>query len=448
MMQLLETLFGGGTRGARRMHQLANTVLIFDEIQTLPVRCVHLFNNAINFLSEQCNTTVVLCTATQPLLNQVKVQQGAIRLAKEAELVSDVRQLFADLKRVEIIDQCRPNGWTYGEVADLAYREAEKVKSCLVIVNTKDAAKQIFLACQNMGIESKSLFHLSTDMCPAHRKAVLAKVKERLDAELPTLCISTQLIEAGVDVDFGCVIRSLAGLDSIAQAAGRCNRNGRLARGLVYLVNLRDENVTPETLEDIFIGQRKTEATLDFYQKNPEVYDHNLLSKPLMDVYYKHYFFDRQDDMIYPVSAKAIGQDDSLLNLLSENDIARKNADRNGKLPANRSFYQSFMEAARQFKAIDAPTQGVVVPYGKAGKDIVGRLHGAFDITLDRELLRETQQFSINVFPRVFEKLLQANALRQIQDGVRIYSLDPRYYDERFGLATEPVTRLETLCDC
>lgn len=139
MVQLLETLFGSGTRGARRMHQLANAVLIFDEIQTLPIRCVHLFNNAINFLSEQCNSTVVLCTATQPLLHKVAVGQGAIRLADRHEIVSDVRQLFADLKRVEIIDQRRPNGWSFSEIADLASSEVERAGSCLAIVNTKDA---------------------------------------------------------------------------------------------------------------------------------------------------------------------------------------------------------------------------------------------------------------------------------------------------------------------
>ncbi|MDY0014406.1 MAG: CRISPR-associated helicase Cas3', partial [Rhodocyclaceae bacterium] len=241
MVQLLETLFGSGTRGARRMHQLANAVLIFDEIQTLPIRCVHLFNNAINFLSEQCNSTVVLCTATQPLLHQVAADQGAIHLDEGHEIVSDVRQLFADLKRVEIIDQRRPNGWTFADIADLACAEVARVESCLVIVNTKDAAKQIFLASRTL-VDAESLFHLSTDMCPMHRKSELARIKSRLESGLPTLCISTQLIEAGVDVDFGAVIRSMAGLDSIAQAAGRCNRNGKSARGRVHLVNPSDEH--------------------------------------------------------------------------------------------------------------------------------------------------------------------------------------------------------------
>lgn len=447
MVQLLETLFGSGTRGARRLHQLANAVLIFDEIQTLPIRCVHLFNNAINFLSEQCNSTVVLCTATQPLLHKVAVDQGAIRLADGHEIVSDVRQLFADLKRVEISDQRRPNGWTFAEIADLASAEVERVGGCLVIVNTKDAARQIFLASQTL-VDAESLFHLSTDMCPMHRKSELAKIKSRLESGLPTLCVSTQLIEAGVDVDFGAVIRSMAGLDSIAQAAGRCNRNGKSAQGQVHLVNPSDEHVTRKNLEDIAVGRDTVPTVLDYFRDMPERYGHDLLGPQALADYYTHYFFERQKDMGYPVSpkeAKAIGRNDSLLSLLSENGLSLQEAVRNGESSSIRGLNQSFMSAAEAFKAIDSPTQGVVVPWGKAGADLIGRLHGAYDISLEGELLREAQQFTVNVFPHVFDKLSKAEALHVIKEGVRIYSLDPRYYSKQFGLATEPVSLMETL---
>lgn len=447
MVQLLETLFGSGTRGARRMHQLANAVLIFDEIQSLPIRCVHLFNNAINFLSEQCNSTVVLCTATQPLLHKVAVDQGAIHLAKGHEIVSDVRQLFADLKRVEIIDQRRPNGWSFSEIADLACSEVERVESCLVIVNTKDAAKQIYLAAQPL-VDIESIFHLSTDMCPMHRKSELATIKSRLESGLPTLCVSTQLIEAGVDVDFGAVIRSMAGLDSIAQAAGRCNRNGKSAQGRVHLVNPSDEHVTRKNLEDIAVGRDTVPIVLDYFRDMPERYGHDLLGPKALEDYYVHYFFARQSDMAYRVSdkdAKAIGRNDSLLSLLSENGLSRAEAGRKGEQISTRLLNQSFMSAAEAFKAIDSPTQGVVVPWGEAGADLIGRLHGAYDISLEGELLRKAQQFTVNVFPHVFDKLSKAGALHAIKEGVRIFSLDPRYYSKQFGLATEPVSLMETL---
>lgn len=447
MVQLLESLFGSGTRGARRMHQLGNAVVIFDEIQTLPIRCVHLFNNAINFLSEQCNSTVVLCSATQPLLHKVAVEQGSIHLAEGHEIISDVRQLFADLKRVVVLDKRRPNGWSFDEIADLARSEVGLVESCLVIVNTKDAAKQTFLASQTL-VDEESLFHLSTDMCPAHRKFELAKIKQRLESGLPTLCVSTQLIEAGVDVDFGAVIRSMAGLDSIAQAAGRCNRNGRSTQGSVHLVNPSDEHVTLEYLKDIAIGRDKVASVLDFFRERPERYEHELLGPQALADYYTHYFFERQKDMVYPVSpkeAKAIGRNDSLLSLLSENGLSLAEARREGEPMSIRLLNQSFMTAAEAFKAIDSPTQGVVVPWGKAGADLIGRLHGAYDISLEGELLREAQQFTVNVFPHVFDKLSKAGALHAIKEGVRIYSLDSRYYSKQFGLATELVSLMETL---
>lgn len=447
MVQLLESLFGSGTRGARRMHQLGNAVVIFDEIQTLPIRCVHLFNNAINFLSEQCNSTVVLCTATQPLLHKVAVDQGSIRLAEGHEIARDVRQLFADLKRVVVLDKRKPNGWSFDEIADLARSEMERVESCLVIVNTKDAAKQIFLASQTL-VDEESLFHLSTDMCPAHRKFELAKIKQRLESGLPTLCVSTQLIEAGVDVDFGAVIRSMAGLDCIAQAAGRCNRNGKSTQGSVHLVNPSDEHVTLEYLKDIAIGRDTVPTVLDFFRDMPERYEHDLLGPQALADYYTHYFFGRQKDMVYPVSAKeakAIGRNDSLLSLLSENGLSLAEAGRKGGQLSSRLLNQSFMSAADAFKAIDSPTQGVVVPWGKAGADLIGRLHGAYDISLEGELLREAQQFTVNVFPHVFDKLSKAGALHAIKEGVRIFSLDSRYYSKQFGLATEPVSLMETL---
>lgn len=448
MVQLLESLFGSGTRGARRMHQLANTVLIFDEIQTIPIRCVHLFNNAINFLSEQCNSTVVLCTATQPLLNKVAAENGAIRLARGNEIVSDVQQLFSDLKRVTVRDQRRTNGWSFDEIANLAVSEVSQAGSCLVIVNTKDTAKQIFLACKKLD-DPGALFHLSTDMCPAHRKAELATVRSRLDAGLPTLCVATQLIEAGVDVDFGVVIRSMAGLDSIAQAAGRCNRNGRPEPGRVHLVNPSEEWVTRENLQDIAIGRDKATTILDSFRENPARYDHDLLGPQAMIDYYTHYFFERQSDMIYPVSekeAKEIGRHDSLLSLLSENRLSlSESVRRENQPPSHGMLNQSFMSAANAFKAIDSPTQGIIVPFDKDGADLIGELYAAFDISLEFDLLRKAQQFTVNVFPHIFRKLSEAGALHEVKDGLRIYSLDSRYYSKQFGLATEPVSLMETL---
>ena len=444
MVQFLETLFGAGTRGARRMHQLANAVLIFDEVQTLPIKCTHLFNNAINFLTEQCNSTAVLCTATQPLLHKVNAEKGAIRLAAQHEIMPDVQRLFADLKRVDLRDQRKPDGWDVVEVAQLALDEQARAGSSLVIVNTKRAAQAVFVLCRAQR-DAGEVFHLSTDMCPAHRKEELAKVRIRLTEGLPTLCVSTQLIEAGVDVDFGVVIRYLAGLDSIAQAAGRCNRNGRPEPGIVHVVNPRrdDENLT--SLPDIAKGRDVALRVLDDYAAEPTRYANNLFGPTALGDFYEYYFFERQSEMDYSIPASALGRDDTIANLLAENSGADADCRRkHGKTP-ERLLNQSFMAAAKAFKAIDAPTQGVVVPYGKEGADIVARLHAAFDVEIDVPLLRRAQQFTVNVFPHQLEKLTKAGAVTAAKPETRILTLDLRYYSPQFGLSTEPVSMMETL---
>ena len=444
MVQFLEALFGSGTRGARRMHQLANAVLIFDEVQALPIKCVHLFNNAINFLAHHCSTTVLLCTATQPLLDRVSTKRGAVTLAPQHELMHDVQGLFDQLERVVVNDQRRPGGWAHQEVADLALKEVSRDGSCLVIVNTKAAARSIFKLAREQ-LDEAAIQHLSTDMCPAHRKQALARIRIRLDQKQPTLCVSTQLIEAGVDVDFRVVIRFLAGLDSIAQAAGRCNRNGAPEPGVVHVVNPAEENL--EKLPDILIGREKAKRVLDDYKDDPSRYRGNLVGPAALNDYYRYYFFDRAHDMSYPFAAKDVGHDDTLLNLLAANEQAVSHYAARKQAGPKLFFRQAFMTAAKAFKAIDAPTQGVVVPHGKAGQKLIADLYAAFDIEKQFKLLRAAQQYTVNVFPHMFEKLRDVGALHELKPGsdLRIFCLDQRYYSHQFGLSTEPVSRMESL---
>lgn len=441
-VQLLEALFGGGTRGARRMHQLANAVLIFDEIQTLPVNCVHLFCNAMNFLVEHCGSTVVLCTATQPLLNGVDSSKGVLKFTKDDDLMPDVKGLFDDLKRVEVMNRRKPGGWTDEEIARLALDEIVQSGSCLVIVNTKKSAQALYRLCREAaGIQT---FHLSTSMCPAHRKEILAKIRKLLDDKSPVLCVSTQLIEAGVDVDFGAVIRYMAGLDSIAQAAGRCNRNGSRETGRVHVVNPAVENV--DRLKDIQCGKDITERLLDDVEKGIEDFGGSLLAPQAMARYFDYYFFARRQEMDYPVSAETFGRDDTLLNLLSINSLAMDEYGRNHDTAPNIYLRQSFRSAARAFKVIDAPTRGIIVPYDKAGRELINDLCSAFEVEKQFKLLRRAQQYTVNVFPHVLEQLQKNEAVHEIQDGVDIlYLSDARYYNQSFGLSQTPEGTMEVL---
>ncbi|NOX08218.1 MAG: CRISPR-associated helicase Cas3' [Gammaproteobacteria bacterium] len=431
MVQFLEVLFSGGTRGVRKMHQLANSVLIFDEIQTLPINCTHLFCNALNFLTNFCNTTAVLCTATQPLLDQLKTpEKGQLVIPEENELVSDVPKLFEDLERVKLNNRVRPKGWTTEQIADLALDEFNKLSSCLIIVNTKSWAQQLFQALQSE-VDKGEIFQLSTSLCPAHRKMILAKVRERLEKNQPVLCISTQLIEAGVDVDFASVIRFLAGLDSIAQAAGRCNRNGLREMAEVHVVNPSEEKI--DLLKDIKIGRDKAQRVFDEGFKN-------LLAPDAIKQYFKYYFYDRAGEMSYPVSSKHLGRDDNLLNLLSNNS-------RNVGCNSNPILLrQSFMTAGKVFKAIDSPTQAVIVPYGDEGAKIIAELGCVakeFDVKTYRELLRQAQKYSVNVFPNVWKRLQEEKAVHEIQPGEGIYWLDEQYYSDKFGLSDKPCSSMK-----
>jgi len=425
------------------MHQLAQSVIIFDEAQTLPIRCVHLFNNAINFLAEHCGSSVVLCTATQPLLNGVNEQKGRARFGEDEEIIPDPARLFEELSRTKIISEVRPGGWTDAEIAELAMREICESKSCLVIVNTRLSARSLYQQ-SNIDNDCKK-YHLSTSMCPAHRRAVLARVRERLDGGKPVLCVSTQLIEAGVHIDFGSVIRYAAGLDSIAQGAGRCNRNGLRDMGNVYVVNPADERI--ERLTDIREGREVALRILDEYREDPTAFGSDLLCPTAISRYFDYYFYRRADVMDYPVSPENATRSDTLLGLLSDNALSLEAYCRiNGSRPPLH-LNQSFMTAAKAFQAIDAPTKGVIVPYGPEGSALISELCGAFKPELQIELLRRAQQYTVNVFPHEFDALQKAGAISEIGEETGIYHLHPTYYSEEFGLSLSPVVPLELLHD-
>jgi CRISPR-associated endonuclease/helicase Cas3 len=441
-VQFLEALFSGGTRSARRMHQLANSVIVFDEVQSIPLRCIHMFNLALRFLTKTCGSTVVLCTATQPLLDKVSPRERSLPVSARGQIISDHHALFRRLRRVQVHDRRKPGGWTMSEVVELAMGELRDSKSVLIVVNTKVLARELYMECGEAVAEG--IYHLSTAMCPRHRMDVLDEVKSRLRHELPTICISTQLIEAGVDVDFGSVIRFVAGLDSITQAAGRCNRNGRRSRGNVFVVNPTNENL--DRLREIKLGAEIAERLLDEFREGPEGFDGDPLSPMAIERYYRYYFHDRREEMGYRVTpGSAFGRHDMLFNALSLNALSKAEYERQHDAAPRHPLRQSFQAAGRTFQAIESSTRGIVVPYGSEGKRIINELCSLRDPAGLKRLLRLAQKYSVNVYEHLLVRLARDGAIHQVQDEMEAFYLDEQHYSDAFGLSTDIVDEMQTL---
>ena len=447
MVQFLDAWFGGGTRGVRHIHPMTNAVLIFDEIQTLPVKCVHLFCNVLNWLTTFGKSTAVLCTATQPLLGESSLQnfpegkresiaaRGLLKQPAHAEIMGTDEQreeLYKKLSRVEIRFNEKAGGWNVEEAGTFLLEQFQTTPSCLFIVNTKKWAQELYQYCQRQNVPPEALFHLSTNQCAAHRKAIFDTIKGRLKNKEPVICISTQLIEAGVDISMACVIRALGGLDSITQAAGRCNRHGeKEGKGQVWVLNLQEQDFT-RILPDIQAGKNHAERVFrDFAGQD-------ILQPAAMERYFEYYFYQRSDEMSYSVKNSATG---SLLDWLSDNALnpyGEKNNKRNKPLPL---LMQSFKSAGRVFQAIDAPTHAVIVPYGE-GVELIAKLCGEWDPKEMYDAKKKAQRYSVNVFPNVWDKLQKENALHETIEDSGIYYLNERYYNDEFGLSLDETSEM------
>ncbi|WP_052571029.1 CRISPR-associated helicase/endonuclease Cas3 [Endomicrobium proavitum] len=407
------------------MQQLANSIIIFDEIQTLPIKCVHIFNNAINFLIDICGATVILCTATQPLLNTVDSNKGAIKLCEKADIVNNIEDIFETLKRVEI----KPNldkPYTSGNIAKKAVKLANENNNCLVVCNTTESAREIFeIIRQDVNILT---YHLSAKMCPIHRKEILREIFLKLDAQRNNkvnekiIVVSTQVIEAGVDIDFNSGIRALTGLDSIAQTAGRINRNGLNDIKQLYVYEFEE---TLGNMEEITVGKKISKRIFDEVK-----IEH--ITPEIMNEYYKHCFVNRAEIMDYKI--KPLG---SLLEYLSNNETAISEYTRTNNNSSPRlCMKQSFKEASEKFKSIDAPTNSVIVPYGYGQRIINELCNEKYDFKKIKSLLKEAQQYSVNLYDSDIRKL--GKAIKVISKNLDVLYLEPCYYDDNFGITIEP----------
>jgi len=299
------------------------------------------------------------------------------------------------------------------QIVGLAKAQIEQGKSTLIILNTKADARKVYEQCKQFECEKA---FLTTDLCPAHRLNILNRLRENL---LPTnkrltLCVSTQLIEAGVDVSFNCVIRAEASLDSIIQAAGRCNRNKENSTPQpVFVVEVQDEKLS--YLPEIKDGKEVTARV--FREKKGS----NLLSKEVIGLFYDYYFYGQKDKMDYKIK----GGKTTVYSLLSDNPLGTV-AYRNRNNKGYKGLPCAFQTAAEAFSVIDGGQTGVVVPYGDALK-LVGEFQRSYDPKEKMRILKQLQKFTVSVYSHTLEKLGQAISI--VDNTFLLLSSD--YYDSK-----------------
>lgn len=380
-VQFFESLYANRSSKCRKLHNLAKSVIIFDEAQMLPLPYLRPCVYAIAQLVKHYGVSAVLCTATQPslgaLFQEFLPSRPLVELCPPGTCQSDV------FRRVTFH---REGVLTNEALA----QQLNALPQVLCVVNRRKSAQEIFHL-----LESDGSFHLSTLMYPAHRKAILEKIRARLRENLPCRVVSTSLIEAGVDVDFPAVFREEAGLDSILQAGGRCNREGKRSAA--------DSSVN--------IFQSETPA--------PALFCQNIKAGRIA--------MDHSDS---PDSSEAITR--YFHELLDLN--GKEGQDQDGILPLMEDplTLMPFQEVARRFHLIQSETRTVYIPQGD-GAILAQRLRAG---ERSRSLFRALGQYGVSVYPDHFAALDRVGALELLEDGNAILT-DPALYLETTGLKVD-----------
>lgn len=388
-VQFFESLFAARPSQCRKLHNIAGSVVIVDEAQTMPLRLLKPCVAAIDELARNYRTSVVLCTATQPAL-QIGQFDGGLDMR---ELAPNPPRLYEQLRRVHV----RHEGiWSDDELA-AQMRSREQV---LCIVNNRRHARAVYQAMADF----PGARHLTTLMCAKHRREVLGEVRQMLKQGLPCRLVSTSLIEAGVDVDFPAVLRAEAGLDSIAQAAGRCNREG--SRGIdhsevLIFANENEDWAPPPELKQYAQVAREV---LRHFQDDP------LSPNAIRDYFEKLYWQKGSDKLDEP----------NLMGLLS--------GARFDSLPLE--------TLATQFRMIDSVQMPVIVPFDGTARKTLRDLEHAEGCG---KLARDLQPYLVQLPQRGFDALYKAGAIAAVAPkkwGEQFLVLvNEELYDERFGLS-------------
>lgn len=383
-VQFFESLFSNKPSRCRKLHNIAGSVIVLDEAQAIPTEYLEPCLAALRELVDHYHCTVVLCTATQPALNNTKLRTA---LHDVHEIIPDPQQYYEDLERTQV--------HFIGKLTDIELTAKIDVEQqVLCIVPTKPQARTLF---EQLG-ERDGTYHLSTNMYPEHRRQVLDEIRTRLDAKQRCRVVSTSLVEAGVDLDFPVVYRAMTGLDSIAQAAGRCNREGKLNdSGELGRVYVYEPEKAPR-MPWLKLRAARAEETLR------NVGNANVLGLEAMQKYFT-LFYDSQD--------------------LDKKKLFTRMNPQLGK-----DLYFPFRDVSEQFRFIEDETIGVIVPLEPMAKKLVEELpHTDYPRTTQRKL----QQFSVALRSREFAALEKARAIEMVRGEYPVL-INLKAYDEQVGL--------------
>lgn len=384
-VQFFESLYSNRSSHCRKLHNIANSVVIFDEAQTLPNDYLQPCISAIAQLVQHYHTTAVLCTATQPALEPL-FRELAPELTLR-ELSPDPAQLYEALRRTTLRDL----GTITAE--QLCARLSEH-RQVLCVVNRRKTAQELFAA-----LPQEGSYCLTTLLCAAHRREKLREIRQRLRDGLPCRVVSTSLIEAGVDVDFPAAYREQAGLDSILQTAGRCNREGsRPAEESIVSCFCLEDSPIPQMIR-ANVGALHTVLRHYPALNTPEA----------IHAYFRNLYYIRGD--------------------LDKKDILKHLREGIGSC----SF--PFAQIAEDFRLIESPARTVYLPIGE-GAELCQRLRSGF---VSRSLLRRLGVYSVSCFTGQFEALKSAGALELLPNGEAILT-DLTQYDPQTGLALNAET--------
>ncbi len=387
-VQFFESLYANRSSACRKLHNIANSVVIFDEAQCLPVNYLRPCVFAIRELARHYGVTPILCTATQPVLD---LQDSFdFKFPEKLDGVREIMQapveLYHRLERVKLSVLDELNSVSTDALAEQLFTETGAV---LCIVNLKNDARALAEK-----LPAEKTIHLSTNMCASHRLKTFDEIRDRLMSGEQIYVISTSLVEAGVDLDFPVVYRALTGLDSIAQAAGRCNREGKLEFGRTVVF-------VPEKQPDYV----KAGASLCLEYLQPSRIERSFLPETF-ESYFNEYFKGKGSD-------KLDGK-----NIM--------------KMLGGSAEEIQFQTAAENFRLIDNDWQvGVIMPFGKA-PELVDQL--IEEPWLAKSIYRKLQSYTVNISRFVFGKLLDGGYAREVKSGSGIYYLHTtQLYSDQFG---------------